>query len=301
MIPDRPRPNKTMPAPSTEVQTAADDLMSFIRSNAPVFVITGAGISTESGIPDYRDQHGEWKRQQPMRFQDFAGSAANRRRYWQRSVLGWRQIHQARPNPAHHAITQLYELGYLGCVLTQNVDGLHGLAGLKEVLELHGALRDVVCLACREKMSRSEFQCLLEASNPHAWSTRYVTAPHGDAELHPGWAYDAFTVPACPQCGSNLKPDVVFFGEAVPRERIERAYRALSGCRGLLAVGTSLMVYSGFRFCRKAAQEGKPIAILSKGATRADSLAARKYEFPAAKLLAAATAGSAKTDRLLGR
>jgi NAD-dependent SIR2 family protein deacetylase len=241
-----------------------------------VLVLTGAGVSTESGIPDYRDEHGRWKRSPPMQYREFVGSEARRRRYWARSLLGFKVLGSARPNAAHGVLADWERRGLVSCVVTQNVDGLHQAAGASNVVDLHGRIDRVVCLACGERRSRSALQLELERLNPEWAGLAGVIAPDGDAD--PGEADDSgFRVVAC-ACGGLLKPDVVFFGENVPKERVEATQSALDAARSLLVVGSSLMVFSGYRFVRAAARHGIPIAVVNRGHTRADAVARVKLD-----------------------
>jgi NAD-dependent SIR2 family protein deacetylase len=259
------------------------DLLALLK-RGQVLVLTGAGVSTASGIPDYRDETGAWKHPPPIQFREFTGSEARRKRYWARSFLGWSRMQTARPNPSHAALTRLEELGLLSLLVTQNVDRLHQSAGSRKVVDLHGRIDRVVCLQCGESSARESLQAALGELNP-AWAERAaVAAPDGDAE--PGATdYDGFRVPGCSSCGGVLKPDVVFFGEHVPADRVARAMDALAEARALLVVGSSLMVFSGYRFARAAAQRQLPIAIVNRGRTRADELAALKFDANAGELL----------------
>ncbi|GAB4194537.1 MAG: NAD-dependent protein deacetylase [Wenzhouxiangellaceae bacterium] len=254
-----------------------NDIVEFLISRRSLLALTGAGVSTASGIPDYRDLQGDWKRRQPMDFQQFTGSHAARQRYWARSMLGWPRFAGARPNAAHMALAALERAVAMNCLITQNVDGLHQQAGSGNVIDLHGRLDRVVCLNCSSRQQRSQFQNELERLNPQ-WTADAVTmAPDGDADLQ-GADYRQFQLPACGHCGGVLKPDVVFFGENVPRTRVAAAQQALLECDGLLVVGSSLMVWSGFRFARAAAERGIPIVALNRGKTRADDLLWRKVD-----------------------
>jgi NAD-dependent SIR2 family protein deacetylase len=240
-----------------------------------VLVLSGAGLSTESGIPDYRGPTGRLHPATPMTFQEFTGSPAARQRYWARSHRGWQRIEQARPNDGHEAVARLQRAGLLSGVITQNVDGLHQAAGARGVIELHGGLDRVICLNCRAISDRDELDERLVAANPRAreaLSTGPVK-PDGDVELaEPEIA--AFRVVDCLDCGAGpLKPDVVFFGENVPPERVARCYALVEASRLLLVLGSSLTVASGFRFVRRAAARGIPVAIVNQGATRGDPLA----------------------------
>jgi NAD-dependent SIR2 family protein deacetylase len=260
------------------------ELRAFLSRHHRIFVLTGAGCSTESGIPDYRDLDGEWKRNQPIRYQPFMTDAQTRARYWARSMAGWRQIGQARPNAAHHALAQLERDGRLLLLATQNVDGLHQAAGARRVVDLHGRVDRVVCMTCRRTASRASWQQHLSARNP-AWAELTAPiAPDGDADLE-DLDFSAFVVCDCPGCGGIVKPDVVFFGENVPSWRHHRALRALAECDVVLVVGSSLMVYSGYRYVRAAAAAGTPVAAVNLGRTRADDLLTLKVEQAAGAVL----------------
>ncbi len=273
------------PAPTDSANGAERDAVRLAELVAAggVLVLTGAGVSTESGIPDYRDERGQWKRSPPMHYRDFVGSEARRRRYWARSLLGFKVLGGARPNAAHRLLAEWEERGLVAAVVTQNVDGLHQAAGSRNVVDLHGRIDGVVCLACGKRSSRRALQRELEALNPE-WAARSgVIAPDGDAD--PGGVDDsAFRVVAC-ECGGLLKPDVVFFGENVPKERVDASMTALESARSLLVVGSSLMVFSGYRFVRAAARLGRPIAVVNRGHSRADAHAVVKLEGDAAKRL----------------
>lgn len=240
-----------------------------------VFVLSGAGVSTDSGIPDYRDDHGAWKAREPVQYRDFVGSERVRRRYWARSMLGFPLMALARPNPAHLALAELEARGGLSLLVTQNVDGLHQRAGNESVVDLHGRLDQVRCLGCGALTARAALQSELVARNPEFVRADALIKPDGDAELS-DVDYQRFEVPSCAACGGILKPHVVFFGENVPAERVNRAMSALEQSKLLLIVGTSLMVFSGFRFARAATRAGVPIAIVNRGVTRADELSRLK-------------------------
>ena len=219
-----------------------------------------------------------------MTFQAFMGSEAARRRYWARSLIGWRRFSQVRPNDAHDALVRLEERGKSVLLLTQNVDRLHQAAGSSQVVDLHGRLDRVHCTACGDVIPREAMQEALIRINP-GWEDRdAAVAPDGDADLEEQ-DFAAFAVPSCHGCGGVLKPDVVFFGEGVPRARVDRAIHALDEADAMLVVGSSLMVYSGFRFVQAAARAGKPVAAVNLGRTRADSLLALKVEQPCADAL----------------
>ena len=275
--------NRVMQAPPAPSDLLRDWLSGFGR----VFVLTGAGCSTASGIPDYRDARGEWKRTPPVDFRDFVGDPLANARYWARSFVGWPMVSAAAPNDAHRALAQA--AGRISRLVTQNVDGLHERAGSAGVIDLHGRIDRVVCLQCAASTPRSEMQERLADANP-GWSGLVAgVAPDGDADLE-GRDFSGFRVPACRACAGMLKPDVVFFGENVPRARYEAARDALRQSDALLVVGSSLMVYSGFRFARMAHEAGQPIAILSLGLTRADALASLKVHADCAETLQRALA-----------
>ncbi|HET9930489.1 MAG TPA: NAD-dependent protein deacetylase [Polyangiaceae bacterium] len=249
-----------------------------------IVVLSGAGVSTDSGIPDYRDRNGDWKRKRPVEYRDFVGSEQTRRRYWARSLIGWPHFEKAQPNAAHRSVYELERMQLVSLVITQNVDGLHQRAGSERVLDLHGRLDTVVCLTCRRAIPRAELQAELARKNPRFLEQRARVAPDGDADLDDLDPSD-FELVACEACDGILKPDVVFFGENVPRPRVERAYEALSKARLLLVVGSSLMVFSGYRFARTAAKNGIPIVIVNQGKTRADEVARFKFEANAGDVL----------------
>jgi NAD-dependent SIR2 family protein deacetylase len=252
-------------------------LEDFIGRRSRLFVLTGAGCSTNSGIPDYRDSDGKWKRTPPVTYQAFIRDRATQQRYWARSLIGWRRFGRAEPNDAHHALARLETKGHSRILLTQNVDGLHQAAGSKQVIDLHGRLDTVRCLGCASTTPRSTFQDELARLNS-AWLALDATnAPDGDADLE-SEDFSSFVVPSCQSCGGVLKPDVVFFGENVSRDIVATAQRHLSEADGMLIVGSSLMVYSGFRFVQMAAQNGLPIAAVNLGRTRADHLLTLKVE-----------------------
>ncbi|MCC5793662.1 MAG: NAD-dependent protein deacetylase [Chromatiales bacterium] len=259
-------------------------LHDFILRHPRLLVITGAGLSTRSGIPDYRDADGQWKVTPPMQFREFRDSAAARRRYWARSLAGWPRFSTARPNEAHSALSRLETLGHVTLLVTQNVDGLHQRAGSRRVLDLHGRLDRVRCLDCGASGSRENFQQRLGSANPGFGAPAASIRPDGDALLDPS-VIEGFAVPACAQCGGVLKPDVVFFGEAVPPARVDSARAALAQADAVLAVGTSLMVWSAYRFLRAAAEAGKPAAAVNLGRTRADGQLALKLEHDCADTL----------------
>jgi NAD-dependent SIR2 family protein deacetylase len=240
-----------------------------------VVALTGAGLSTESGIPDYRGPSGLARRATPMTLQTFTGSLAARRRYWARSSLGWRAIACAEPNAGHRAVAELQRAGLLDGIVTQNVDGLHQAAGARDVLELHGSLDRVICLDCGDLTGREELDRRLLAAN-RGWSAQATAInPDGDVELSEK-AVEMFRVVDCQRCGGVLKPDVVFFGENVPRQRVDRAFALVESAGCLLVLGSSLTVMSGYRFVLRAAKLGVPVAIVNDGVTRGDEQATVK-------------------------
>ncbi|MDX1404866.1 MAG: NAD-dependent protein deacetylase [Woeseiaceae bacterium] len=262
----------------------ADALAGFIREHPGLTVLTGAGCSTDSGIPDYRDDAGNWKHRQPMQYSEFVNDESQRRKYWAQSFAGWQRISAAQPNAAHRALATLERHGYVGCVITQNVDNLHRAAGNQEVIDLHGVLQHTRCLDCGVQGSRSDFQDRLRERNPDWSAATTAIAPDGDARISVD-SVESFAVPGCDACGGVVKPDVVFFGEAIPESRSKGARRAVEKSSALLVVGTSLMVFSGYRFARLANETGKPLAIVNRGTTRADALATFKMKAGCAELL----------------
>jgi NAD-dependent SIR2 family protein deacetylase len=259
-------------------------LRDFIDRHLRLLVLTGAGCSTESGIPDYRDAEGGWKRAQPVMFQAFMTDLPTRRRYWARSLVGWRHFRRAAPNDAHRALARLETQGRLVLLITQNVDRLHQAAGSESVVDLHGRLDQVRCMTCSLRTPREELQEELLRRNP-AWAERHAReAPDGDADLERA-DFSDFDIPPCAYCGGILKPDVVFFGESVPRDRVDTAMQAIQQADAMLVVGSSLMVYSGYRFAQAASAAGKPIAAVNLGRTRADDLLALKITQPCSTAL----------------
>ncbi|MCL1633455.1 NAD-dependent protein deacetylase [Luteimonas sp. SX5] len=268
---------------------SADPLREWLSPFRQVFVLTGAGCSTGSGIPDYRDADGQWKRTPPVTYQAFVGDAQVNARYWARSFIGWPRVAEAQPNAAHRALAQWQTRGGVSALVTQNVDGLHQRAGSAPVIDLHGRLDHVVCLFCDAVLARADMQRSLAERNPDWAGLEAMTAPDGDADLD-GRDFSRFSVPPCPHCSGLLKPDVVFFGENVPRPRYLQAQSALQASDAVLVVGSSLMVYSGYRFVRGAHEAGLPIAIVNRGRTRADDLATLKIDAEAGAALGTALA-----------
>ena len=281
-----------------ESQPGPFEMMVEIFGAGNVAVLSGAGLSTESGIPDYRGPSGQARRAgQPMTYQAFTGSAEARQRYWARSHLGWRHITGATPNPGHRAVATLERAGLVGGIITQNVDGLHQAAGASSVTELHGSLHRVVCLSCWERSPREELDARLQAANP-SWARGFSPAgagasgaapavnPDGDVALE---ETSGFVVVDCVSCGGVLKPDVVFFGENVPRPRVTSCFEVVSGSSALVVLGSSLTVMSGLRYVRHAASVGVPVVIVNQGATRGDSLAVATLDAPLGATLTAVT------------
>ena len=256
------------------LEDVTDALLALIE-RGHVAVLTGAGISTGSGIPDYRGPTGAARPATPMTYQEFSGSRTARQRYWARSHLGWSFITGTLPNEGHRAVTELQRGGLLNGVVTQNVDGLHQAAGTGDVIELHGALADVICLSCSEVSTREELDVRLTLANP-GWErggpapSGPPIKPDGDVDLDD---VSGFEIVDCLRCGGILKPDVVFFGETVPRPRVDRTFALVAGASSLLVLGSSLKVMSGYRFVLHARKLGIPVAIVNQGPTRADAQA----------------------------
>ncbi|MEV5408858.1 NAD-dependent protein deacetylase [Thermopolyspora sp. NPDC052614] len=266
--------------------SGAVEWLADLVADGDVVVLSGAGISTESGIPDYRGETGRARRATPMTYQTFVGSVEARRRYWARSHLGWRHIVRAAPNDGHRVVAALQGHGLVAGVITQNVDGLHQAAGARNVIELHGSLDRVLCLGCGRRSSREVLHRRLCAANP-GWEARPGTInPDGDVVLDDD-EVATFTVVDCEDCGGMLKPDVIFFGENVPRPRVERCYELTERAGLLLVLGSSLTVMSGYRFVRHAAERGIPVAIINRGATRGDTHALLTLDAPLGPALTA--------------
>ena len=256
------------------------DALSQLVADGGVLVLSGAGISTESGIPDYRGPSGAaLRRHAPMTYQAFTRDEVARRRYWARSHVGWRLMTRAEPNDGHRAVAALERAGMVAGTITQNVDGLHQAAGAERVIDLHGRLDRVICLGCGDLTSRTELDARLTAANVEWRATITAVNPDGDVDL-PEEQLDGFTVVDCLRCGGVLKPDVVYFGENVPVPRVEQAYAWLASARSVLVLGSSLTVFSGRRFVVRAAKEGIPVAIVNDGPTRGDDHALLKLETP---------------------
>ncbi|MET7670717.1 NAD-dependent protein deacetylase [Micromonospora luteifusca] len=278
--------------------TESLDALTSLLAGGGVVVLSGAGLSTESGIPDYRGPSGVARRHTPMTFQAFTRDPLARRRYWARSHLGWRLIAGAAPNAGHRAVAGLQHTGLVDTLITQNVDGLHGAAGSTSVIELHGRLDEVTCLDCGNLTSREELDRRLREANPDFVAQVAAVNPDGDVDL-PDEQVAAFRPVDCGICGTGmLKPDVVFFGETVPPQRVQRCFAAVEQARSLLVLGSSLTVMSGRRFVIRAAKLGIPVAIVNQGPTRGDGYATVCVDAPLGALLpelAARVAGEAAT------
>ncbi|MFG2595992.1 NAD-dependent protein deacetylase [Streptomyces sp. NPDC048462] len=274
-------PTEDLPPATTDLEPVTDAL-----GAGGVLVLSGAGISTESGIPDYRGEGGSLSRHTPMTYQDFTASAQARRRYWARSHLGWRTFGRARPNAGHRAVAAFGRQGLLSGLITQNVDGLHQSAGNQDAVELHGSLDRVVCLSCGTISSRRDLARRLEEANPGFGPVAAAINPDGDADLTDEQVGDFRVVP-CTVCDGVLKPDVVFFGEAVPPRRVEHCRELVREASSLLVLGSSLTVMSGLRFVRQADQAGKPVLIVNRDPTRGDRHAVTRVALPLGDALTA--------------
>jgi NAD-dependent SIR2 family protein deacetylase len=263
---------------SMDLNAQIDHLHSFLHQHQRVLVLTGAGLSTDSGIPDYRDSDGVRRGRTPIQGPDFRRDEAVRRRYWARSMVGWPTLARAAPNVGHQALAVLEEAGRIDGVITQNVDGLHQRAGSRRLIELHGNIHGVVCLACRRVCERASIQTELLEMNPGLFAVDAEVRPDGDAEVELE-ALQHFHVPVCAHCGGTLQPNVIFFGDNIPAERTAAALGMME------QAGSSLMVFSGYRFCKLAAAAGKPIAAINLGKTRADDLIGLKVQAAAADVL----------------
>lgn len=261
------------------------DRLHQLMADAPFAVLTGAGISTPSGIPDYRDNQGVRRGRQPMMYQEFLSAPESRRRYWARAMLGWPRVRLAQPNEAHDTLARLQGRRQISGLITQNVDTLHDQAGSHDVIELHGSLHRVLCLDCGRHSERDSIQHLMETQNPYLAGVDAMQAPDGDTLLDP--AFEArFQVPHCPHCaGERMKPDVVFFGENVAQATAAKAMATVEKAAGLLVVGSSLMAYSAFRLCRAVVDQGKPLIAINLGKTRADEMLDMKIEGSCERLL----------------
>ncbi|UKA69600.1 NAD-dependent protein deacetylase [Arthrobacter sp. FW306-06-A] len=270
-----------LPVPPSGEELAVLVQIRDLLAGAPFALLTGAGLSTDSGIPDYRGPDSPPR--SPMTYQEFVRHAANRQRYWARNHIGWSHMRHADPNQGHYSAAELERRGYLTGLITQNVDRLHQDAGSSNVVDLHGRYDQVICLDCGRTYSRRLLAGVFEELNPdfleRAAATGLVeVAPDADATVEDQALIDSFVVAVCPACGGTLKPDFVYFGENVPKDRVERSYAMVDQAAALLVAGSSLTVMSGLRFVRHATKEGKPVVIINRGATRGDDKATIKLE-----------------------
>ncbi|MCW2667599.1 MAG: silent information regulator protein sir2 [Frankiales bacterium] len=273
-----------------------DDALQELVARGGVVVLSGAGLSTESGIPDYRGPTGVARGGTPMTVQTFLGDPLAQQRYWARSHLGWRTLARARPNDGHRAVADLQARGLLSGVITQNVDGLHSAAGARDVVELHGALDRVLCLDCDDRTSREELDRRLRVANPDWQAEVTAVKPDGDVDLDDDLVR-SFVVAPCARCGGRLKPDVVFFGETVPAGRVAHCFALVDAASALLVLGSSLKVMSGYRFVLRAARLGLPVAIVNQGITRGDAAAAVRVDAPLGRVLPALVARLEERER----
>ena len=271
--------------PETAPLVDVEKLQEFVAEHRRLFVVTGAGISRASGIPTYRDEIGTWKTNTPIQHGDFLKDIAVRQRYWARSFGGWPNVGNARPNKAHRGLVALEQSGFINSLVTQNVDRLHQKAGQKRVIDLHGRLDQVVCMDCGALTPREQIQHWLWQHNPHLEDVEVEHGPDGDAEVREELIRQV-SVPDCQQCGGLLKPNVVFYGGSVDREKVNYLYDKLLTAEAMLVVGSSLMVYSSFRFCKFAAERKIPIACINQGMTRADGLLELKVAADCGEVLA---------------
>jgi len=254
-----------------------DELADFIRQHPKLFVLTGAGISCASGIPAYRDEVGTWRSRTPIHHAEFMREASVRQRYWARSYVGWPMVNRARPNAAHSALVRLEEMGYIETLVTQNIDRLHQQAGQRRVIDLHGRLDQVVCLDCGALSAREQIQHWLAEHNPHLQNQEAGMAPDGDAEVDNG-VVSQVQVPRCSRCDGMLQPNVVFYGSSVRKQTVDYLCDRLLSADAVLVIGSSLMVYSSFRFCKLAAERNQAIACINRGLTRGDDLYSLKLQ-----------------------
>jgi NAD-dependent SIR2 family protein deacetylase len=272
-------------AAPTAVEPDALAALAELLADGDVVVLSGAGLSTDSGIPDYRGATGSLRRHTPMTYQTFLRDPRGRHRYWARSYVGWRRIRAARPNAGHRAVADLQRAGAVSGVITQNVDGLHQAAGAVDVVELHGGLDRTICLACGDVAGRAALDERLHAANPHFGPSVDEVNPDGDAEL-PDDLLDGFVMVDCLACGRGpLKPDVVFFGETVPRERVDACFAMVEDAAALLVLGSSLTVMSGYRFVLRAEKLGIPVGLVNLGPTRGDAKVAVRVDAPLGTVL----------------
>ncbi|NVJ59401.1 MAG: NAD-dependent protein deacetylase [Gammaproteobacteria bacterium] len=267
-----------------ESTVSLDSFIKTLRDHQPWMVITGAGISLSSGIPTYRDDSGKWLRSDPIKHQEFIQYQDKRKRYWARSIVGWPPVARAQPNRIHRLLVKLEQLGLISGIVTQNVDRLHQKAGHQNVIDLHGRLDRARCLTCGEYEDRSMLQQRLIQENPFLDQQSAILAPDGDAYVEDELT-ERLTPVNCLKCNGTLMPDVVFFGGTVPKQTNIATANLYDKSNGLLVLGSSLMVYSGYRFCKLAHQNHKPLLIVNRGKTRADELATQKITAECGELL----------------
>lgn len=287
MTPEFPRKRlqpTTVETARPDLDTLCGQLEAVLRPARRWLVITGAGLSAASGIPTYRDDNGNWLRSDPIQHQDFIQSAASRQRYWARSMIGWPTVAHAKPNIAHQALVDLEAQGRIAMLVTQNVDRLHQNAGQQRVIDLHGRLDRVRCRACGRLELRNKIQRQLLALNPGFYVPEANARPDGDADID-ATTLSGFRIPACQYCDGVIMPDVVFFGGSVGRQRVAHISRMVESADALLVAGSSMKVFSGFRFCRLAKQLGKPIVVVNRGITRTDAFASVKVPLDCSDVL----------------
>ena len=280
--------NKPLTAPSNICNI--DEFIYSLQSKRNIWILTGAGISAPSGIPTYRDDKGEWKSANPIQHNDFINHESYRQRYWARSMVGWKLTGRANPNATHFAIAALQETGRVSQIVTQNVDGLHNRAGAKEVIDLHGRLSEIKCLDCEVVSKRAAYQPRLVEKNPELDEYQATIMPDGDANVE-DFDMSKINIPACENCGGVLMPNVVFFGGIVPRERVDNAFNTLAESDCLLVIGSSLKVFSGFRFPRWASQNNLPLFAVNQGEMRGKELFAQILTEPCEEALPIIVAG----------
>jgi len=274
---------------SSAVSSELASFQSFLDDHPKLLVLTGAGISTGSGIPSYRDKTGKWLRRTPIQNQEFDRQALVRQRYWARSILGWDLVSKASPTAGHCALTRWQKAGRISSLVTQNVDGLHRQAKTRGSIDLHGRIDQVHCMECKALYWRDELQGELISNNPELWeyarSSGVDAGPDGDANID-DWDMEKVVVPSCQKCSGVLKPNVVFFGGNVPAARVQSAKASLKQSDALLVIGSSLMVFSGYRFCKYAKDLDIPIAVINQGMTRADDLLTIKLDMDIQRAMA---------------
>lgn len=275
---------KHVPVSTTDFESLYD----FIQRANKILVVTGAGISTESGIPDYRSEDvGLYSRRanyKPIQQQEFVSNESARKRYWLKNFIGWPTFSIKSPNATHFALTELEKAGKLKCIVTQNVDNLHFKAGSVNVVELHGSAHRIKCLKCENQIKRHDFQTILDALNPLHKTDSFVMNPDGDVDIDEELV-DEFTIPDCNHCGGLLQPDIVFFGGSVPTVKVDYVNKCATNCDSLLVLGSTLTVFSSYRIILKASEHHKPIAIVNIGSTRGDAIASLKLNVRCGEIL----------------